>query len=238
MTFNVFSTRTVGETADGAMFPALNDDGKVGREQLDGDRSQHLVATSIAVREVGANQTRSIMELSDIQADLFITDARLIMMCAKYDKGGGWFGSPGMALALNAVSKVLASRRSRGTVLVGHVRYPWLSSVAFSPKQGWLDEETLRLVVRDGTASPSRLLLVDLALPKTADSAAIARAIMLRAVAYRTTHEELNEAEQAGFRALEASNPPRPQPKKFASFTMPTSWNAMPSTAYPRTESA
>jgi hypothetical protein len=235
MTFDVFCIRGLGEAADQAMFPVLDDAGTVSREPLDGDGSQHLVANGLAVREAGGSKTRTVTELREIRADVFITDARVILQCAKYDKGGGWVGSPGLSLALNAVSKIRAARRSRGTALVGHVRYPWLASVGFSPKQGWLDEEVLRLVVRDGTADPTRLLLVDLSLPKEVDSAAVARAIMLRAAAYRTTHEELADDEQAGFDQLAASpEPPRPQPKKFAVYTMPTSWHAKPATAYPR----
>jgi hypothetical protein len=238
MTFDVFCIRTMGETDNQAMFPALDDSGKVSREPLDGERHQHLVANAMVVRDATGSKTRNITELRDIRADVFITDARLIMMCAKYDKGGGWIGSPGLSLALNAASKIRASRRSRGKVLVGHVRYPWLSSVGFSPKQGWLDEEVLRLVVQDGTADPRRLLVVDLSLPKETDSAAVAREIMLRAVTYRTAHDELSEDEHAGFQELAVSAPPRPQPKNFALYRMPTSWHAMPGTAYPRSASA
>lgn len=239
MTFDVLRIREFGEAGDEAMFPALDGEGKVSHEQLDGERHQHLVSQGIAVREVGGGRTRTLTELRDIRADVFITDARVILLCTKYDKGGGWVGSPGLALTLNAISKLRAARRSRGTALVGHLRYPWLASIGFSPKQGWLDEEVVRLVLRDGTADPARLLMVDLSLPKETDSAAVARAVMLRAVGYRTTHEALAEDEQAGFHQLAAApEPPRPQPKKFAAYAMPTSWQAKPATAYPRPATA
>lgn len=236
MTFDVLCVRGVGEAGDETMFPGLDGGGKVNQELLDGDSAQQLVARAIAVRDVGGGKARTIVEVREIRAEVVITDARVILLCSKYDKGGGWVGTPGTALMLNAVSKLRAARRSRGTALVGHIRYPWLISVGFSPKQGWLDEEVLRLVVRDGTADPSRLLVVDLNLPKETDSGAVARAIMLRAVQYRTTHETLTDDELAGFRQLaESPELARPQPKKFAVYAMPTSWQAKPATAYPRT---
>ena len=234
MTFDVFCIREIGESGNEAMYPTVGAEGPLTTEPLDGDRPQHLVAHSLSVREAGGPNARTVFELREIRADILITEARVALVCAKYDKGGGWVGSPGTALALNAVSKIRAARRSRGKVLAGHIRYPWLASVAFSPKQGWLDEEAVRFAVRDGTANPARLLVVELGLPKETDSAAVARAIMLRAVAYRTKHDTLADDDLAGFRQLaDAPEPPRPQPRKFAAYTMPTSWHAMPGTAYP-----
>ncbi|MFD7154246.1 hypothetical protein ACFV9C_06600 [Kribbella sp. NPDC059898] len=232
MTYDVFCIRDLGESGHEAMYPTLDNVGQLRTEPLDGDRRQHLVAHALSVREAGGG---SVFSLGDVRADVYITEARVTLVCSKYDKGGGWVGSPGTALALNAVSKIRAARRSKNKALVGHIRFPWLASVGFSPKQGWLDEEVLRFVVRDGTEEPSRLLVVDLNLPKELDSGAIARAVMLRAVAYRTTHEELADDELAGFRALaDAPDPPRRQARSFALYSMPTSWNATPATAYPR----
>lgn len=235
MTFDVFCIRDLGESGEEAMYPTLDAEARFRTEPLDGERPQHLVAHALSVRDMSGSKARTVLELREVRTDILITDARVALICTKYDKGGGWVGSPGMALALNAVSKVRAARRSRGKALVGHIRYPWLASVGFSPKQGWLDDESLRLAFRDGTADPSRLLMVELSLPKETDSAAVARAIMLRAVAYRTTHEELEGDELSGFQQLaDAPVPPRPQPRTFAAYTMPTSWHAKPTTAYPR----
>jgi hypothetical protein len=36
-------------------------------------------------------------------------------------------------IVLNAVSKLRAAARSKGKVLVGHLRYGWLTSVGFQP---------------------------------------------------------------------------------------------------------
>ena len=139
MTFDVLCVRGVGEAGDETMFPGLDGGGKVNQELLDGDSAQQLVARAIAVRDVGGGKARTVVEVREIRAEVVITDARVILLCSKYDKGGGWVGTPGTALMLNAVSKLRAARRSRGTALVGHIRYPWLISVGFSPKQSWLD---------------------------------------------------------------------------------------------------
>ena len=48
-------------------------------------------------------------------------------------------------ITANAISKARAAIRSRGKMLVGQVRYPWIQTVGSSPKDGWASEEKLIL---------------------------------------------------------------------------------------------
>ncbi len=61
-----------------------------------------------------------------------VTDCRVIVSCEKFTKGSTWIGAgPGVAVAAGAmaVSAVRARMRRRGKVMVGHLRYEWLSRV-------------------------------------------------------------------------------------------------------------
>ena len=110
-------------------------------EDRDGKSVQRLTASAV-VFQVGG---RTVLNDRKIKIDLFVTDARFALACSKYDKGGGWIGSPGVMVAAKAISKARAAIRSRGKMLVGQVRYPWIQKVACSPKRGWADEEKLML---------------------------------------------------------------------------------------------
>ncbi|MGO9902524.1 MAG: hypothetical protein ACLP0J_23215, partial [Solirubrobacteraceae bacterium] len=113
-------------------------------EDRDGNNVQHLTASEV-IFKVGA-QTK--FKDRKVKIDLFVTDARFALACSSYDKGGGhtFFGGGGalfLDVAVNSVSKVRAKMRSRGKMLVGQVRYPWLRRVGSSPKTGFGTYEKL-----------------------------------------------------------------------------------------------
>lgn len=235
MTYSIVAIREVGDGGDATMYPSVNAAGELDADPEDGRSPLRFLAVGLSVGEFRAGKLTEVASLSSVRIDVVITDVRMALVCRKYDKGGGWVGSSGATVVLNAASKIRAAVRSRGSVLVGHVRFPWLASAGYSPKSGWLDEEKVRLVVTDGTTDPKRTVLLDLVLPKQTHSAEVTRAIARRAAAYRLTHESLEPEEAAQLRAIaEADVLPAPEPKKFASYTMPTHWHAKPQTARPR----
>ena len=96
-------------------------------EDRDGSNVQRLTASEV-IFKVGA-QTK--FRDRKVKIDLFVTDARFALACSSYDKGGGHalFGGSGALLigvGVNSVSNVRSKMRSRGKMLVGQVRYPWL----------------------------------------------------------------------------------------------------------------
>ena len=237
MSFNVMAVRT-GEAEDGRMYPVLGDERSlVELEPSDGDQNTTVVATSISVRHLDGSNLRAILNLTDIKAEVTITDARIIVACEKYTKGGGWigFGGAGIAVALaaNAVSKARAAHRRKGKVLVGHVRYPWLRTVGFSAKTGWGTNESLRIGLADGT---KRSLYLDLRLPRDIEAAAVAQAIARRTADYRLRFETdgMSDEHQAGYRDLSQAQRLSAVPKKFVFYTMPTFRYAIPGTATPK----
>lgn len=236
MAFNVLTIRDAADDGSDAMYPVVGDESLVRLSEADGDVDR-LVATAIEVREVVQNSQRKLLSLRDVKLEVFLTASRVAIACVKYDKGGGWvgFGGAGAAVALtaNVVSKARAARRRRGKVLVGQVRHQWLAAVGYKPKTGWLSSEEVRLHIVDGTATPPRALLVDLTLPKNVDAAAVAQSIVRSAAAYRLRADtSFQNAERATFETLSvADRLSAPAPKRFAMYSMPTSYKAHPSNA-------
>ena len=86
---------------------------------------------------------KMIFRCSKVRICVYITDARVAFACSKYDKGGGWIGTPGAMLVMNVASKSLAAVRRRGKMMVGQVRYPWIANVGSTGQQGIGSEERL-----------------------------------------------------------------------------------------------
>lgn len=197
MTLGFVGIRTVGE-ADDRLLPTPDErPNSIVYEAADGPRVMFAVATALDVQVPSGDKLSSIATVTDIKATLFVTDSRLAFSCTRHDKGGGWIGSPSLALALNAVSMAWSSHRSRGTALTGQVRYAWLSAIGGSEKQGSLSRESLRVVTRrsiDGRIVP---VYLDFTLPADISSTAIAAEVARRAARFRLDAGEGEDDEEA-----------------------------------------
>jgi len=239
----MLAIRTADEE-DGRLYPLPDEQkGSVRMEQWDGEPLR-LTGSALVIQELRSGKWRTLQRLRDVKLDLLITDSRLVVSCSKFDKGGGWIGFGGggvvLALAANGVSKARAAHRRHGKLLVGHVRYPWLRCVGYKPKAGWGSSEEIRLGVvarsRDGERQE---LFLNIALPKNVDSAAVARAVVMRAAAYRLTHTEVQDEDRPRFEEL--SEGPRlatPEPKKFALYNIPRHYYVSAAVAHPESAMA
>jgi hypothetical protein len=152
-------------------------------EDRDGSNVQRLTASEV-IFKVGADTK---FKDRKVKIDLFVTDARFALACSSYDKGGGhtFFGGGGalvLNLGVNSVSKVRAKLRSRGKMLVGQVRYPWLGRVGSSPKTGFGTHEKLyfEMSVKGGGTTTLTLYL-----PSNVSAAQVAAEVARRAARYR-----------------------------------------------------
>lgn len=163
-------------------------------EPRDGESIQSLTAKSLEFK----TGNRTMLRVRKVRIDIFITDARFAIACSKYDKGGGWVGGATTMVVFNTVSKARAKLRSRGKMLAGQVRYPWLRWVASSPKTGYASEETLILqcAAENGTA-----MTLTLTLPKNIEASQVAAEIADRAARYRLSSEELDGEARTGIEA-------------------------------------
>lgn len=168
-------------------------------EERDGSHVQRLTASEV-VFKVGA-QTK--FKDRKVKIDLFVTDARFALACSSYDKGGGhtFFGGGALFLdvAVNSVSKVRAKMRSRGKMLVGQVRYPWLQRVGSSPKTGFGTSEKLYFetsVKGGGTTT------LTLCLPNNVSAAQVAAEVARRAARYRLASKDADGELRQSLEAL------------------------------------
>jgi hypothetical protein len=154
-------------------------------EPRDGDSTQRITAKALDFKI----NSKTALSVKKVRIDLFLTDARFAIACSKYDKGGGWVGGATGMIVFNTVSKARAALRSRGKMLAGQVRYPWLQWVGSSPKKGWASEEVLVMQCADEDGDTLRLALT---LPKNVEAARVAAEIADRAARYRLASEELD----------------------------------------------
>jgi zinc ribbon protein len=242
MSFNVLAVQSGLDPGDGALYPKVSDGTGpeiITLENQDGPNVMRAVATAVRVLEVGETGLKTLVRLREVKIDVYVTDSRLALACEKYDKGGGWVGfGPGgllVAVTANAVSKARAASRSRGKVLVGHLRYPWLRSVGASSKSGVVSSEAIRLEYSEKSSGKVVRKIVELTLPKNIDATLVAQEITRRAAAYRlANYFDMKAEERAKFVSM-SEQPPRlqPPPKKFAFVQMPTFYYANAATAFP-----
>ena len=189
-------------------------------EDRDGTQVQRLTASAVEFKVGG----RTVFKDRQVRIDLFVTDARFALACSKYDKGGGWapwggLAAGAVAVTANAVSKTRAKLRSRGKMLVGQVRYPWIHRVGSSPKTGWGSEE--KLIFETSAKGGSTTLT--LTLPKNTDAAKVAAEITQRAARYRLASEQLDKETRDLLEPFTSVEPlaPSANPKEARYFTMP-----------------
>lgn len=221
MFYNPLSITEPGEPVSFA-YPSITEDLTLAWDVLDGHINGPFYATraDVQILDPSRNEFRQLAEIKDVRIECYMSEARLAMMCRKYDKGGGWVGGPG-ALVLNAGSKIIAANRRRGKALAGHLRYPWLSKVLFHNRQGFLDSEILRLIYHSEGAT----MYLELTLDSSFNSGAIAYEIVQRTLSYRRADRAPISDEDA--QALGALRPEHPVPPvdkgSMAKYTIPAS---------------
>jgi len=231
--FEVLLIRT-HDAADSTMYPTLGVNvGEIAFEPEDGSNVTPYRANGVAINEVSGDRTKLVASLRDVIVNVFVTDSRVAMAIPKWDTGGGWRSTSLTTMAvLNTVSHVRAAGHRRGKLLVGHVRYPWISQVGHSAKLGMGETNRLRFSLTDANDGMPRTLLVDLAFPKAVETASIAADIAQRAARYRlTSGEAFHPDEQAKFEALTAAVRLPNVASKFAFHTMPAFLRASPANA-------
>jgi hypothetical protein len=229
MTYNVLAVCQNGEE-NYPLFPTLNDDLLVMGEELDGGFGETIQVSKVIVRRKVGNSYKNVTETNDISFQVWVTASRVIFYCKKFEKGGGWmgWGVGGLAVAIvaNSVSAAMAASRRKGKALVGNIRYPWVSSVMFAPRNGMGTENQVRIAYVDGTDDSRPECDVTFHIERHRDANRLARHIADRVIAYRyASGEEMEPEELAGFEALRTSGLAAIPAKGYlSSYKMPTSW--------------
>lgn len=222
MSFNILAVREIG-AADSSLYPVPGETpDQVQPETQDGQAHAALTSTEIQVSEaVPGRSPKRVLSVNKVKAAVTITEARVIVACSKYEKGGGFtpwtVAAVPFAVTANVISKVRASRGRRGKMLVGQVRYPWLLSVGCRERSTSLGHDTLRLGILD-PSEQGRALTLDIHLPRQESGVELARQITCLAARHRLEGE--SDIPELREHISELTDPPplQPAPKEFSSY--------------------
>jgi hypothetical protein len=229
MTYNVLAVCENGEE-NFPIYPTLNDDLLVMGEPLDGGFGETIQVSRVTVRRKVGNSYQTVMQTKDLSFQVWVTASRVVFYCKKFEKGGGWvgFGLGGLAVAIvaNSVSAAVAANRRKGKALIGNIRYPWVSSVMFSPRSGYGSENDVRIAYVDGTEDSRPDCDITFSIERHRDANLLARHIADRVIAYRySSGEEMDADVLARFETLRTSGLAAvPAKGRLSSYKIPTSW--------------
>ncbi len=199
-----------GTDVDDGLSPILSETGTtlpVGLTPADG-RPRMFTATGIEILESGPEGLRTALDVpSGMEFHVLLTDCRLILYCAKYDKGSTWIGlgAAGVVFALGAtaVSAARAAHRRKGKLLAGHVRYQWVSWVLAKRKGGRGTGQMIRLAVSRPDDLGGSPFVIQFSPNKMHDCAEIAADIVQRISKFRLGFDqEFTAKELADFQSL------------------------------------
>lgn len=230
--FNAIDIREIGDQSNPFAFPATDNMCNLIEEPWDGRLGTPMNVKDVVVmnqHEEGSDYVK-VVDAADAKFDFYITNSRAILLCKKYDKGSVWFGIGGLgaaaALVGTAVSKISAAVRSKGTVLLGHIRYEWLMGVGYKRKTGWLDGDYVYLYYLDFTDTAWCFYLP---FPKGTDTANIANKILQQACKYRLEmNDEKKESDVVFYEkhAKGAKITPADDPKMMSQCFLPSYYYA------------
>lgn len=192
-----------------------------------------LTATGVKVLSVERSSLEPVLTIpSDFSFSVVLTPVRIVLSCAKFEKGSTWFGTGAgavVAVAAMAVSAARAASRRKGKLLAGHIRYQWVDRILVRQGKGWLNPSVLRIVVRRPPRAGGTPLILHLELPKQLDARAIGRDLAARVATFRLQFDtELDDAERESFvnfaQGIASRGGGSADADGWVTYAMPTSW--------------
>jgi hypothetical protein len=229
MTYSALRVVQVGDAAD-VLHPSIDENLQIIPEANDGALNEPFQVSMVSLRRKVGNSWVRETQTKDISFQFWITGSRVLLYCRNFDKGGGWrgWGLGGLAVAVtaNAISKGMAANRRKGKALVGNIRYPWITKVGFSPRNGVGTRETIDIQYIDGTDATKPECSLTIHLDNRTDANRVARFIVDKIIAYRYADKgELAPETLAKFEALRASGLRDAPDKGYVNFYLiPSSW--------------
>lgn len=190
MSFPIVDVRTQHHAPD-ELFPLVAEADLAVVLHADDTRAMSVTGREISVRTQLEGHVREVVAVRRRAVEVTITDARVIVTCEHVP---------------------------RGSVLAGHVKYPWLVAVGGSSRQGRLDDE-LRMIVR---RSAGDYAVLTVGFEHTVDVNALARDIARRAAdRWLETHSGDAHENTALWQGLAAAEKLQAADGEFALHWMP-----------------
>jgi hypothetical protein len=182
--FRVLTIRSAGTTAQPALYPLVTPDGGeiIEREPADGEKFERLArASGVTVSRVIDGAERPVLALRRMRIVVLVTNGRLALACRRYPTASVLaLAGQGARFAAGGVTSGWASRL-RGSVMVGHMRHPWIRSVSALPRRWRLGRDKLAVEYTMPERIPMRLTLDLRSLPRELTVAGMAAEICGRA---------------------------------------------------------
>jgi len=226
---------------DASLYPIKGDgeDSLIELESLDGPNCERLAVSGLELHQLIGGKLKQIARVGGIEAEMIISDARVAVACLNYNREGGVGVGIFVAAAINAARKARTARSEDPEILVGQVRYPWLWTIGCHASSGFgagPGQIHLGLNVGSRKAPLPTLLTVSV---KGESAERVAREITRRAVAYRLTHEKIEDDVRTKLEALLQKDPVirgSALRRNREAFKFPTYFYANALTAYPKTD--
>ena len=242
MSFNILALRTSDDT-DSTIWPvpARAPGGLITEaEPGDGQRVVCIPVAAVSIGKVTDSGIRQVMSLGDLTAWACITDSRVIFAASKFEKGSSWVGwgplGVTVAVAATGISKARAASRSRGKILAGQIRYPWLRQAGASLRDGRKGANRIRLGYATHEQGMRALFVLDMRLPwGTVSPLQAAQDIARRCAAYRLkNYRQLDDNKRARLTELASTAlAPPSSPDRYAIAAMPDFYYVAAATAFP-----
>lgn len=211
----------IGDQEQPYAYATSDSNGNTIEDKFDHGMSHSAIANGIIVYRKGQNDARFVETLRDteVEVTMTVTDCRIIYRCDHYDKGGKWSGGLS-AVALNAIERARANKRSAGKVLLGHIRYEWISEISYLSKykNGFLDSDAFEVNIVYKNSNKTTYIVKTL-FNKGMDTGFIANEILHAASKYRLAmQDEKGDREVEFFNKYSEENIPKKSDPKETSF--------------------
>jgi hypothetical protein len=168
--FRVLTIRSAGTTAQPALYPLLSQSSRevIAWEEQDGQEDgltqRYFRARGVTVSRIIDGAERPILRLRRLRFDVWVTAGRLVLACDRYRTSNAWqVAGPGAGFGALGLPSARADRR-QGSMMVGHIRYPWIRSISPLPRRRWYGRDALIIEFAALPRTPM-LLRLDLMLP-------------------------------------------------------------------------
>lgn len=193
MTYSIVTVRELADRGSDVIYPRASEGGPHLIETMAWEAPVAALAASQMSITVLANQGIRQIALFPEMTEVLITKSRLTLACQKFEKGSRWWGTgAGAAVALGAmaVSAARAAHRRQGKLLLGQLRYEWITDVGSSSKTGFGGYQQLRVICRRPLSDGGELVSANLNLMHGAEGAAVAQGIARRVAWWRLNNSD------------------------------------------------
>ena len=163
-------------------FINADENGLIITEPWDGNRIRRYFAEGIYLnrRAPGAQEEREILFYAQTPVEFLISDSRVMLRIERYKEC--YHHDDTMAAVLRGGMEKIPAYRRDELILMGMIRYEWLSQISYEQKVSFSTQETVRLYYKDQNEFT---WFLDVVFGKESDAEYLANEILHRACGYR-----------------------------------------------------